>query len=104
MPFVRIGSLASFPPGSLMHAEIGGNSYAICNVEGELHAFDGTCPHAGGPLGYGALHGSTLVCPWHAWEFDCRSGEHDYNPSIRLARHNLIVEGDDILLDGANDA
>jgi nitrite reductase/ring-hydroxylating ferredoxin subunit len=40
-----------------------------------------------------------VVCPWHAWEFDCITGEHDYNPSIKVDKVKLIVEGDKVLLD-----
>ena len=58
-----------------MEALVGDGTYAVCNAGGEIHALDGICPHAGGPLGQGALHGTTLVCPWHAWEFDCRNRE-----------------------------
>ena len=51
MAFVKIGSLAALPPGSVMEAEVGEGTYAICNVGGQLSALDGICPHAGGPLG-----------------------------------------------------
>jgi nitrite reductase/ring-hydroxylating ferredoxin subunit len=40
-----------------------------------------------------------LVCPWHAWEFDCKTGENDYNPSIRQRRFVVTLQGDDILVD-----
>ena len=63
---------------------------------GELHALEGNCPHASGPLGQGALHGHMLVCPWHAWEFDCRTGEHDYNPAVKVAVFAVEVVGDEI--------
>jgi len=99
MAFVRIGSLAKFPPGSLMQAEVGEDTYAICNAGGEIHALEGICPHAGGPLGQGALHGTTLVCPWHAWEYDCLTGESDVDETIRLAKFPVKVEGDDIFID-----
>ena len=33
----------------------GGRVIALFNVEGTLYALDGICPHAGGPLGEGAL-------------------------------------------------
>jgi len=23
-----------------------------------------------------------LVCPWHAWEFDCRTGQNDFDPDV----------------------
>jgi len=71
----------------------------VCNVDGKLHAMDGVCPHRQGPLGQGALHGSAVVCPWHAWEFDCSTGQHDYNPSIKLDTFRVELSGDDILVD-----
>lgn len=101
MPLVRVGSLAQLPPGCVMEATVNGKTYAVCNVGGELHALDGVCPHREGPLGNGALHGKMLVCPWHAWEYDCTTGENDYNPSIRLEKFAVRVEGDDIVLNTA---
>ncbi len=99
MPFVKVGSLAAFPPGSVMEVLVGDGTYAICNARGEVHAVDGICPHAGGPLGQGALHGTTLVCPWHAWEYDCRTGESDLDESVRLAKFPVKIEGGDIFID-----
>lgn len=99
MPYVKAALLSRLPPGSTMQVTVEDQEYAICNAAGELHAVQGNCPHAGGPLGYGALHGHMLVCPWHAWEFDCRTGEHDYNPRVRLATYPVKVEGDDVLIE-----
>jgi nitrite reductase (NADH) small subunit len=99
MPFVKVGALSALAPGEVMEAEVGGNQYAICNVEGELHAFDGICPHAGGPLGQGNIEDGRLICPWHAWEYDCRTGQNDYDQSLKLASFPVKVEGGDILID-----
>jgi nitrite reductase (NADH) small subunit len=99
MAFVRVGSLRALAPGTVMGAEVGGNSYAICNLGGDLHAFEGICPHAGGPLGEGTIEGDHLVCPWHAWEYDCRTGVNDYDENVKLASFPVKVEGDDILID-----
>ena len=99
MALVKVGTVSGLPPGSVMQADVGDNSYAICNVGGELHALDGVCPHAGGPLGEGALHGYTLVCPWHAWEFDCRTGANDFDPDVIVPTLPVKIEGSDILLD-----
>ena len=99
MPLVKAGSLSKLTPGSVMEAQIGDATYAICNAGGEIHAMDGICPHAGGPLGQGALHGTTLVCPWHAWEYDCRSGVNEMDEGLRLATVPVRIEGDDILLE-----
>lgn len=99
MAFVRVGSISALPPGTVMEAEVGDNTYAICNFEGEVHAFDGICPHAGGPLGQGAIQGGHLVCPWHAWEYDCRTGVNDYDDNVKLVAFPVKVQDDDILID-----
>jgi nitrite reductase/ring-hydroxylating ferredoxin subunit len=99
MPLVRIGSVDELPPGSVIEAFVGDQRFAICNVGGRIHALSGTCPHRGGPVGQGAIHEESVVCPWHAWEFNCASGEHDYNPEIVLPRYMVEVHGGDILID-----
>jgi nitrite reductase/ring-hydroxylating ferredoxin subunit len=99
MPFVKVGSLHSLEPGSVMEAEVAGNAYAICNVGGELYAYDGVCPHAGGPLGQGAIHDGILQCPWHGWEYDCRTGVNTFDESVKLANFPVKAAGDDILID-----
>jgi nitrite reductase (NADH) small subunit len=99
MPFVKVGSLSALPPGSVMEAEVGDNTFAICNVGGEINALEGICPHAGGPLGQGNLDGDRLICPWHAWEYDCRTGVNDYDENVKLAKFSVKLEGDDILVD-----
>ncbi len=77
----------------------GEQQLALCNVNGEIHVLDNHCPHRGGPLAQGALHGQMVVCPWHAWEFDCTTGACDFNPAIVVKRYPVRVEGDDILVD-----
>ena len=83
----------------MTEVEIDGRKYVLCNAGGEIRALDGICPHAGGPLAHGALHGETMVCPWHAWEFNSRTGEHDFDPRVRVATYPARVEGDEILID-----
>lgn len=86
-----------------MEVLVGDGTYAICNAGAdghvEVHALDGICPHAGGPLGQGALHGTTLVCPWHAWEYDCRTGANEMDDGYLIAKMPVKIEGDDILID-----
>ena len=97
MPFVKVGSVSKLPPGSVMEAMVGDGTYAICNADGKIHAVDGICPHSGGPLGQGALHGHILVCPWHAWEFDCR--DNGMEDGLTLAKFPVKIDGDAILID-----
>ena len=99
MPFIKVGSLSKLPPGSVMEVLIGDAAYAVCNHEGQLHALSGECPHAHGPVGQGYMSGPYVVCPWHEWGFDCRTGVNDYDPRAKLDRFPVKMEGDDILMD-----
>lgn len=99
MAFRSVGSIGALPPGSMIDFEDGDRRIAVCNVDGTIHAIDGVCPHRNGPLAQGALHGKMVVCPWHAWEFDCVSGECDMNPAIVQRKYEVRVENGQILVD-----
>jgi nitrite reductase (NADH) small subunit len=81
-----------------MEVTVGENQYAICNVGGSIHALSGVCLHQGGPIGQGQIQGGRVICPWHMWEYDCRTGQNDFDPDMRLATYEVKVEGEDILL------
>jgi len=99
MPFVKVASLSTLPPGAVAEVLLNGEPYAICNVDGVIRALSGVCIHRGGPLGQGQLHQGRLVCPFHLWEFDCASGEYDFDPARRVPTFPVRVEGDDILIE-----
>jgi nitrite reductase (NADH) small subunit len=99
MALVKAGSARELGPGQVMEVLVNGTPYAVCNVDGELHAVLGVCPHQGGPLGQGALHGNMLVCPWHAWEFDCRTGVNDYDADVKVDTFTVVEENGELLLD-----
>ncbi len=62
-------------PGDVREVDVSGRTLCFANVEGTLRALDNLCPHRDGPLGQGWIEEQTVVCPWHAWAFDCRTGE-----------------------------
>ncbi|SRR5579871_4057489 len=99
MSFVKVAQVSQLPPGSLTEIALGDDRIALCNVNGQVAAIGGTCPHRGGPLGQGALHGTQVVCPWHAWEWDCRTGANDFDPNQKVPVYAVEVRGDDILID-----
>jgi nitrite reductase/ring-hydroxylating ferredoxin subunit len=99
MPLVKVKSVAEIPPGSVAELEVGDAVYAVCNVGGEFHCVDGICPHEGGPLGQGALHGATLVCPWHGWEFDACTGAPQVGGDERLRTFPVHIQGDQVFVE-----
>jgi nitrite reductase (NADH) small subunit len=99
MSLIKIASLAQLSPGTLMEAVVGENSYAVCNVDGKVYALDGICPHAGGPLGQGALHGEIIACPWHGWEYNCRTASNVDDEDLKLETFPVKIEGGDVFID-----
>lgn len=98
MALIRIGPLKLLPPGSALHVPVGEDAIAVCNVGGQLYAMDGICPHSGGPLGHGALNGHLLACPFHAWEFDCRTGLSDVDDFLKLKAYPVTIEDGEIVV------
>jgi nitrite reductase (NADH) small subunit len=98
--WVRLCGVAEAPAeGNVMEAETQGVAICLARVGGELAALDNWCPHRRGPLGQGWVEGNAVVCPWHSWTFDLKSGEAEYPVSERVAVFPVRVEGDDVLVD-----
>ena len=79
--------------------DIGAQTVGVFRLDGKLFAYDNRCPHQGGPVCQGTLlprvvEGSTgsafhptdrhIVCPWHGFEFDIRTGQHAGSGAFRL--------------------
>jgi nitrite reductase (NADH) small subunit len=91
--------LADAPqPGKVREAEAEGVAVCLANLKGELSALDNRCPHRGGPLGQGWIEGESVVCPWHSWSFNVRTGQAEY-PEERVAVFPLKVEDGAVLID-----
>ncbi|HEY8694484.1 MAG TPA: Rieske (2Fe-2S) protein [Chloroflexota bacterium] len=67
--------------GKLVRANAGDVPVLLCRQNGQLYAMSAVCPHAGGPLDEGALEGRTVICPWHASQFDLADGSIVHGPS-----------------------
>lgn len=44
-------------------------------AEDEIFAMFDKCPHKGGPLSQGIVHGRAVACPLHNWNIDLNTGE-----------------------------
>jgi nitrite reductase/ring-hydroxylating ferredoxin subunit len=98
MPFLKVAKLSDIPEESAREVMVGEQPYAICRTGGAVYALDGVCPHHGGPLGEGQIHDGHVVCPYHLWEFDCRTGEYDLDPARRVATFEVKVEDGEVLV------
>jgi nitrite reductase (NADH) small subunit len=96
--FVRAIGVKDLPPGQCAEVSLAGKAIALYNVDGTFYATSNTCIHRGGPLGQGLLEGASVMCPWHAWTWDVRTGENTANPTLKIATFEVKVEGDDVLV------
>ena len=44
-------------------------------ADDQVFALEDRCPHKGGPLSEGIVHGTSVTCPLHAWVFDMNTGQ-----------------------------
>lgn len=64
----------------------------------EVFALRDQCPHKGGPLSQGIVHGRRVACPLHNWVIDLDSGQA-VKPDVGCAqRFEVKVESGQIFL------
>ena len=90
----RIASTSEIPYGEGREFVVAGKIVAIFNADGQFHAMDGICPHAGGPLAKGVLRGNVVTCPWHGWQFDVATGRHCLNAQLQHPTFSVSVENE----------
>ncbi|SHH37381.1 nitrite reductase small subunit NirD [Marivita hallyeonensis] len=69
-------------------------------AEAEVFAASNACPHKGGPLAEGIVHGQKVTCPLHNWVFDLNTGEAQGADEGRIATYPVRLENNRILIDG----
>ena len=55
--------------------ERGGEVAVFRNAEDKVFALLDRCPHKGGPLSEGIVHGRKVACPLHNWIINLEDGE-----------------------------
>ena len=74
-------------------------------AENEVFAIEDHCPHKGGPLTQGIVHGKAVTCPLHNWVISLETGlveGRESGPEAQgVATFAARVEGGRILLDAA---
>jgi len=67
-------------------------------LDDAVFALEDRCPHKGGRLSQGIVHGHAVTCPLHNWVIDLQSGEAQA-PDVGCARRLAVkVEDGRVLL------
>jgi nitrite reductase/ring-hydroxylating ferredoxin subunit len=92
------GTLDDLWQGEVRGVNLGGVDVVLCNVDGELFAYEDRCPHLANPLSDGVLQQTTLRCAAHEWEFDARTGQGVNPQAACLKGFPIRLEGDRIFI------
>jgi len=91
--WVAVALARSVAPGTGRTVLAGGKRLALFRDGDGFHALDDQCPHRGASLGEGLLSEGAVICPWHSWEFDVRTGQNPRAPEISVRRYPARVVG-----------
>jgi nitrite reductase (NADH) small subunit len=95
MSWLDVGPLTSLPARGARVVRVGAASIAVFRTSaGEVYALRDVCPHRGGPLSQGIVHGTRVTCPLHDWVIDLKTGRATGADEGSTATFNVrVVDG-----------
>ena len=100
MAFVKACEADELWEGDMVEVEVDDHVVVLVwPLGGEIHAYQGICPHQDIPLAEGKFDGRVLMCRAHQWTFDASTGSGINPGNCRLARYPVKVGGDAIYVD-----
>lgn len=82
----------------IVRSETEGDIAVFRNAEDEVFAVHDKCPHKGGPLSQGIVHGKSVTCPLHSWKIGLDTGEAQAPDVGCTKRYDCKVENGMVLL------
>jgi len=100
MNWIDIGALEDIPAQGARVIKTAQGCVAVFRSAGDqVYALDDRCPHKGGPLSEGIVHGTQVTCPLHNWVFDLNTGLAQGADKGQVATYPVRLQGGRILLD-----
>lgn len=100
--WIDIGSLNDIPQqGARVVKTVHGCVAVFRTADDQVFAIDDRCPHKGGPLSEGIVHGTSVTCPLHAWVFSLETGMAQGADEGQVNSYPARVEGGRILLNAS---
>lgn len=117
---VFVGVESDFEDRGRRVIEYNDTEIGVFFVDEEFFAYENKCVHQGGPICQGRIlnrvvevladdrtsQGLTwdeedvhIVCPWHGYEFNIKTGVHPGNKNARLRRFDVSVERGEVYVD-----
>lgn len=98
--FVKLTTQSELPGANqAKEFRCGNKEICIANVGGSYSAMENICLHRGGPLGQGMIERGKVICPWHAWAWDPKTGEAAHSASVKIGVYLMKIENGDVLVE-----
>lgn len=97
--WVEVGKLEDIPPLGARTVQSAKGDIAVFRTrDNDVFALRDKCPHKGGPLSQGIVHGKRVTCPLHNWVIELADG-NAVAPDVGCAKkYEVKVEGGMIYL------
>jgi nitrite reductase (NADH) small subunit len=98
--YIDIAALSDIPPqGARLVKTPHGCVAVFRTADDQVFALQDRCPHKGGPLSEGIVHGTSVTCPLHAWVFDLNTGQAQGADEGAVVTYAVKVESGRVWLD-----
>lgn len=76
MNWIAIGRLSDIPQRGARCLDTPDGKIAVFRTaDDRVFAIEDHCPHKGGPLSQGIVHGASVTCPLHNWVISLETGK-----------------------------
>ena len=115
MAEVDVGAVEAFPDEAVTIVRAADVELGVVRLRDSFYALRNVCPHQAGPVCRGRLvsrleseavghvqageRGTVLMCAWHGWEFDVRSGRSLWDESYGLKTYPTTVRDGRVLVE-----
>jgi nitrite reductase (NADH) small subunit len=97
--WIEVGVLSDIPRlGARVVRTVDGDIAIFRTADDEVFALRDKCPHKGGPLSQGIVHGRKVACPLHDWKIHLDSGLAVAPDEGCAARFPVRLEGEFVFL------
>ncbi|MEM9392352.1 MAG: nitrite reductase small subunit NirD [Pseudomonadota bacterium] len=98
--WIDIGALEEIAPRGARVVKTAMGCVAVFRTGAdEVFALENRCPHKGGPLSEGIVHGNKVTCPLHNWVFSLETGAAQGADEGTVPTYPARVENGRILLE-----
>jgi nitrite reductase/ring-hydroxylating ferredoxin subunit len=116
---IRVAAREELTTSGRLFVSVEDREIGILEHEGDLFAYENRCRHQGGPVCEGIILGKVeavldpdkhthgerfsddtlhLICPWHGWEYDLRSGVCATDATVALRKYEVKERDGNVFL------